>query len=111
MQRLNTTTLSDFLSKPGVGAIMFGAPHGEATRDQAIQFAEAWLECHDHARFGYVDAFENVEAARSYAVRVLPTTMIVRNGEIVAWIEGRSSSIRVAQAIAGANRVREPIAA
>lgn len=111
MQRLNTNTLRDFLSKPGVGVVMFGAPRGAATMDQAIQFAEAWLDCHDHANFGYIDAFENVEAACHYAVRVLPTTMIVRNGEIVSWIEGRSSSIRIAQVIACASRVREPVAA
>lgn len=111
MQRLNTATLNAFLSEPGVSATMFGAPQGEATLDQAVQFAEAWLECHDEASFGYVDAFANVAAARSYAVRVLPTTMIVSDGEIVAWIEGRCSSIRIAQAIASARRVRRPVAA
>lgn len=111
MQRLNTATLNDFLSEPGVSAIMFGAPHGEATMDQAVQFAEAWLECHDDANFGYVSAFENVAAARAYSVRVLPTTMITSDGEVVAWIEGRCSSIRIAQAIASAQRVRRPVAA
>ncbi len=105
MQRLNTETLNDFLGEPGVSAVMFGAPQGEATMDQATQFAEAWLACHDEANFGYVDAFKNVDAARSYSVRVLPTTMIVRDGEIIAWIEGRHSSIRVSQAVRGAARV------
>jgi hypothetical protein len=105
MQRLNTASLNDFLSEPGVSAVMFGATRGEATMDQATEFAEAWLECHDEANFGYVDAFANVAAARSYAVRVLPTTMIVRDGEIIAWIEGRCSSIRVSQAIRGAARI------
>jgi hypothetical protein len=105
MQRLNTASLNDFLSEPGVSAVMFGAPHGEATMDQETQFAEAWLACHDEASFGYVDAFANVAAARSYSVRVLPTTMIVRDGAIIAWIEGRHSSIRVSQAVRGAARV------
>ena len=41
MQRLNTATLSDFLSEPGVAAVMFGAPRGEASMGQAVQFAEA----------------------------------------------------------------------
>lgn len=109
MQRLNTASLSDFLSDPGVSAIMFGAPRGEASMDQAVQFAEAWLDCHDEANFGYVDAFENVAAARAYSVRVLPTTMIACNGEIVAWIEGRHTSARIAQAIRSAGRV--PVAA
>lgn len=109
MQRLNTTLINDFVHEPGVTAILFGAPHGEASLDQAVQFAEAWLDCHDEAHFGYVDAFENVAAARAYAVRVLPTTMIARDGEIIAWIEGRHSSTRIAQAIRSAERV--PVAA
>lgn len=111
MQRLNTATLSDFVGEPGVSAVMFGAPHGEATMDQATQFAEAWLDRHDEASFGYIDAFANVAAARAYAVRVLPTTIIVSDGEIVAWIEGRCSSTRIAQAIAGACRAHQPVAA
>lgn len=111
MQRLNTATLSDFVGEPGVSAVMFGAPHGEATMDQAVQFAEAWLDRHNEASFGYIDAFENVAAARTYAVRVLPSTMIISDGEIIAWIEGRCSSIRIGQAIAGARRAHQPVAA
>lgn len=108
MQRLNSATLGGFVSEPGVAAVMFGAPQSEASMYQAAQFADAWLECHDEANFGYVDSFENVAAARSYAVRVLPTTMIVRDGEILAWIEGRHSSLRIAQAIRSAARVAAP---
>ncbi len=109
MQRLNNDTLNAFINERGVTAVMFGAPTGEATMDQAVQFADAWLECHDEAHFGYVDAFANVAAARAFAVRVLPTTMIAREGEIIAWIEGRHSSVRIAQAVRNADRV--PVAA
>ena len=109
MERLNTETLSRFLGQPGVAAVMFGAPTGKASMDQAVQFAEAWLECHDDANFGYVDAFTNVAAARTYSVRVLPTTMIFADGEPIAWIEGRYASTRIAQAIHNAARV--PMAA
>jgi hypothetical protein len=104
MQRLTNDTLQPFISERGVSAIMFGAPDGEATMAQAIDFADAWLDCHDEAHFGYIDAFENAAAARAYAVRVLPTTMIARDGEIVAWIEGRHASTVIAAAIANASR-------
>lgn len=104
MQRLNNDTLQSFVNERGVTAIMFGATDGEATMNQAIDFADAWLDCHDEAHFGYIDALKNVAAARAYAVRVLPTTMIARDGEIIAWIEGRASGIRVGQAIMNANR-------
>jgi hypothetical protein len=106
MQRLNNSTLYDFLAEPGVAAVMFGAPEGEATMDQAEHFAEAWLDCHDDANFGYVDAFADVAAARNCAVRVLPTTMIVSDGEVVGWIEGRHSSVRIAQSIRAALSAR-----
>lgn len=106
MQRLTNDTLQGFISDPGATAIMFGAPKGEATMNQAIDFADAWLDCHDDASFGYIDAFENVAAARAYAVRVLPTTMITRNGEIIAWIEGRCSGTRIAATIKSAMRVQ-----
>jgi hypothetical protein len=105
MQKLNNDTLQSFIAEPGTAAIMFGAPTGEATMDQAIEFADAWLDCHDDASFGYIDAFTNVAAARAYAVRVLPTTMITRDGEVVAWIEGRHASTRVAAEIRSASRV------
>ena len=105
MQRLNNDTLQGFISEPGVSAVMFGAPDGEATMNQAIDFADAWLANHDDADFGYIDAFANVEAARAYAVRVLPTTMITRNGEVIAWIEGRHASHCITAEIRNATRV------
>lgn len=111
MQRLNDATLRDFLREPGVCAVMFGAPEGEATMAQAVEFADAWLECHDEAGFGYVDALENVATARAYGVRVLPTTMIFDNGEVVAWIEGRHASVRTVQAVRSATRTPAAAAA
>jgi hypothetical protein len=106
MQRLNDATLSDFLGDPGLAVVMFGAPEGEATMAQAVEFAHAWLECRDEASFGYVDAFESVAAARAYAVRVLPTTIIARRGEILAWIEGRHAGARVIEAVRDGARAR-----
>jgi len=105
MQRLNNDTLQGFIGEPGVSAVMFGAPDGEATMNQAIDFADAWLANHDDADFGYIDAFANVEAARAYSVRVLPTTMITHNGEIIAWIEGRHASHRITAEIRNVTRV------
>lgn len=105
MQKLTNNTLQPFVSERGTTVVMFGAPDGQATLNQALEFADAWLECHDEANFGYVDAFENVAAARAYAVRVLPTTMIARDGEIIAWIEGRHSSHAIAAEIANTTRV------
>jgi len=104
MQRLNNDTLQPFINERGVSVIMFGAPDGEATMAQAIDFADAWFDCHDEANFGYIDAFANAVAARAYAVRVLPTTMIARDGEIIAWIEGRHASTIITSAIGNAVR-------
>jgi hypothetical protein len=111
MQKLNNNNLQSFIDEPGVSVVMFGAPTGEATMNQALAFAEAWLDCHDDANFGYIDAFDDVAAARTYRVRVLPTTMVAKNGQVVAWIEGNCSRARVSEMIACANAIRERIAA
>lgn len=107
MQKLTNKTLQSFINEPGVNVIMFGAPSGEATMNHALDFAEAWLDCHDDANFGYVDAFQNVAAARAYAIRVLPTTMVAKDGEIIAWIESNCSSTGVIEAVRCANAIRE----
>ena len=111
MQRLNEATLGGFLRERGVSAVMFGAPRGEATMIQAVEFADAWLDCHNDAGFGYVDAFDNVAAARDYGVRVLPTTVVFDGGEIVAWIEGRHASGSIVQAIRATLRAPAAVAA
>ena len=77
---------------------MIGAPLGEATMAQAVEFANAWAEHRGEADFGYVDAFENIAAARSFAVPVLPTTLVLRRGE---------ASARTVQANL-ATRIRRP---
>lgn len=99
MQRLTETTLPPFVAKPDTTAILFGAPLGEATLDQAHNFAEAWIEHRDSAAFGYVDAFQNVAAARAYKIRVLPTILVLHDGEVVARLEGRQPSLRIGAAI------------
>jgi hypothetical protein len=65
MQRLTSETLPDFIAGSETAAILFGAPQGEATLDQAHAFAEAWIEHRDHAGFAYVDAFDHVAIARA----------------------------------------------
>ncbi len=90
MKRLGMETIGRFLSEADVAAVMFGAPTGEATMNQAVEFAGAWRRCKE-VSFGYVDAFEEVALARSLAIRVLPTTLVVRNGKIVERYEGRHS--------------------
>lgn len=103
MKRLNNTTLQHFLKASDIAVVMFGAPEGEATMDQAVEFAHAWMEHRGEASFGYVDAFENISAARSHAVRVLPTTLVLRQGEIVSGFEGRCPRARITSAVNAAN--------
>lgn len=102
MKRLNADTLNAFVRDAETAVLMFGAPQGEATMDQAIEIADAWSERRENARFGYVDAFQHVQSARAFSVRVLPTTLVLRDGEEVARFEGRCASARIVAAIRAA---------
>jgi thioredoxin-like negative regulator of GroEL len=90
MKRLSSETFGSFISEAATAAVMFGSPTGDATMDQAIEFVDAWERRRD-VGFGYVDAFEQIALARSFSIRVLPTTLVLRQGEIVARYEGRHS--------------------
>lgn len=100
MQRLTAATLPALIAEAQTAVILFGSPEGETTRDQAYDFADAWFEKRHHAHFGYVDAFENVGAARAHGIRVLPTTLILRDGALIAKLEGKQSASRIVAAIA-----------
>jgi thioredoxin-like negative regulator of GroEL len=90
---------------------MFLAPRGEASMAQAIDFADAWAS-HPGPAFGYVDAFDDVALSRFFEIRVLPTMLVLRDGEEVVRLEGRwpASSIARALAAAGACRSRSEAA-
>lgn len=103
MQRLNDATLPDFVAGAEIATVLFGAPHGEASLDQAHAFAEAWVDQRHFAAFGYIDAFANISTARAYGVRILPTTFVLRDGDIVAKLEGRNAAPRIVAAIARAD--------
>jgi len=110
MQRLNSNTVQRFVREADIAALMFGSPESETTMAQAIEFALAWADNSGTAQFGYVDAFQNIAAARSFGVRMLPTTLIVRNGEVVARLEGRQPSMLIEAALRNA-QTQHPIAA
>lgn len=99
MQRVSPENVSDLLTQDARTVLLFGAPHGESVMAQAVVFAEAWVEHRAEAAFGYVDAAEHVALARSFGVRVLPTTLVLDRSEIVARFEGRCSGAAIASAL------------
>ena len=102
MHRLTQMTINDFVRERDVAVIMFGAPEGEATMEQALEFAEVWADHAGKAAFGYVDAFEHVTPARTYGIRVLPTTLVLSRGKAVAKLEGRHPALRIGAALSSA---------
>ena len=106
MQRLNAHTVRRVVREADLAVVMFGSPESETTMAQAIEFALAWADTGDAAQFGYVDAFENIAAARAFRIRLLPTTLITRNGEVVAKLEGRQPSLRIESALRAASAPR-----
>lgn len=106
MQRLTTDTLPAFRASSRISLLLFGAPEGEATMRQAMMFAETWADHGERAAFGYVDAFENIAAARAFGVRVLPTTCLILDGDVATVLEGVHESHRLAAAIASVTAPR-----
>lgn len=90
MKRLSQQNFRAFTHHSETSAVLFGSPHGDATLDQAVEFAAAWVRCRSIA-FGYVDALEQVYLAKLFAIRVLPTTLLLRRGRVIARWEGRQS--------------------
>lgn len=101
MQRLTNDTLQPFLKDAPQALLLFGAPQGASTMRQALEFADAWADYAERAAFGYIDAFDNVAAARSFSIRVLPTTLVVAHGEIAARLEGVHTSAALGAALFG----------
>jgi hypothetical protein len=103
VRRLSAKIFDRFVTESDVAAVLFVAPCGEASMAQAIDFAAAWAD-HPHARFGYVDAFQDVSLARVLEIRRLPTILVLRGGEEVSRLEGRQSALSIACALKGAAR-------
>jgi thioredoxin-like negative regulator of GroEL len=99
MQRLNATTTHPFVRGAKNAVLMFGSPESEVTMMQALEFAFAWADNSDIAQFGYVDAFENIAAARAFGIRVLPTILIARDGAVVCKLEGQQRATRIEAAL------------
>ncbi|MBL8551777.1 MAG: thioredoxin family protein [Hyphomonadaceae bacterium] len=102
MQRLNDDTLDAFLEGAGTAILLFGAPSGGPTFHQAEELAALWAERPGDARFGHVDATCNDLARRDFDIRLLPTTIVLRNGAPVARFEGVQPRWRIEAALNGA---------
>lgn len=99
MKKLTNDTLPAFAAQTQPVLILFGSPEGETTMHQALEFAESWADHAGEAAYGYVDAFENIAAAHTYGVRMLPTTLLIENGEVTRRFEGVHSSAHLAAAL------------
>lgn len=83
--------------------MFFGAADGQATLDQAEQFALLWAD--DVAdsivgvRFGNIDGAKHWQARWLFAVEELPATLVIRNGVITQRFDGPHLRIEIAQAL------------
>jgi hypothetical protein len=108
VKRLSKMTFDGFAVRPGVAAVMFVAPSGEASMEQAMDFAATWAS-HPGMAFGYVDSFDDVALSRFFEIRVLPTMLVLRDGEEVARLEGRHGASSLSCAVETAEEFAEAI--
>jgi thioredoxin-like negative regulator of GroEL len=101
MERLDEETLAEFLQRGPVAVVLFGAPSGRPTLEQAEQFALLWADHPDSACFGYLDALENEAARKSFDIRILPTSLVFRDGVMAARFEGYRTRGAIEAALKG----------
>jgi len=99
MQKLDDETLPDFVRGSGLSLVLFGSHNGKPTLAQAHVFADLWADRHSDIRFGYIDALCNEAAKKRFAVRLLPTLLIVRDGCAIAKLEGFHNRVRLEAAL------------
>ena len=99
LNRLDDETLPGFVRGSGLRLVLFGSHNGKPTLAQAHVFADLWADRHADIRFGYIDALCNEAAKKSFAVRLLPTLLVVREGYVIAKLEGFHDRARLEAAL------------
>ena len=94
MLQLDDETLPAFLTGRGLGLVLFGSHNGKPTLAQARVF-----DRRGPIRLGYIDALRCVAANKSHAVRFLPTLLVVRDGRVLAKLEGFHDRARLDAAL------------
>lgn len=100
LQKLDDDDLPAFIAGRGLGLVLFGSHNGKPTLAQSHVFAELWADRLNDARFGYIDALCYEAAKKDYAVRMLPTILVIRDGRVTAKLEGFHSHERLETALA-----------
>ena len=99
LQRFDDETLPGFVRGSGLQLVLFGSHNGRPTLAQAQVFADLWADRHADIRFGYIDALCNGAARKRFAVRLLPTLLVVRDGNVIAKLEGFHDRARLEAAL------------
>jgi len=99
LKKLDDDTLPAFVAGRGLGLVLFGSHNGKPTLAQSHVFAELWADRLNDIRFGYIDALCCEAAKKHYAVRMLPTLLVVRDGRVIGKLEGFHNRERLEAAL------------
>jgi hypothetical protein len=99
LMKLDDETLPAFVAERGLGLVLFGSHNGKPTLAQSHVFAELWADRLNAIRFGYVDALCCGAEKKRYAVRMLPTILVVHDGRVVGKLEGFHARQRLEAAL------------
>ena len=102
LKKLDDDTLSAFSARRGFGLVLFGSHNGKPTLAQSHVFAELWADRFKDIRFGYIDALCCGISKKLYAVRLLPTLLIMRDGLVIGKLEGFHNRLRLEAALEAA---------
>lgn len=99
LKKLDDDTLPAFVAARGLGLVLFGSHNGKPTLAQSHVFADLWADRFNDIRFGYIDALCCEGSKKHYAVRVLPTLLVVMNGRVIGKLEGFHDRSRLESAL------------
>jgi thioredoxin 1 len=99
MHRLTEDSLPNFIAQPGMALVLFGASSGRPTLAQAQECADLWADRAAEIRFGHIDSLAHAAMAKTFAVRALPTMLVLRDGEVIAKLEGFHTRARLESAL------------
>jgi hypothetical protein len=85
---LTDDSLPGFLSQCGFGYVLCGSHMCRPTLAQARAFGDFFSRLRNKLPLGFVDALCHPSALKRYAVRLLPTILVVRNGRVTDTLEG-----------------------
>jgi thioredoxin-like negative regulator of GroEL len=111
MDALDDDTFASYVSQDGLSCVVFGASNCRPSRMQEREIGGLIKSFGRSVRFARIDALAHETITQMMSVRRLPTTVIFKDGEAAAVLEGFCAPHRVEAMLQQFNRSAYRLAA